>query len=95
MISTSCFVFGFGGSNGHVSRQIFAFRSSFAICGCEKPLSSTSPSISRVSSSLPPVFVYPSAALRDRTVSLMRSKRTSRRGRSATESTARTAISAI
>ena len=58
LISTSCFVFGFGGSKGHVSRQIFAFLSTFGICGCENPLSSTSPLIRHVSSSLPPVFVW-------------------------------------
>ena len=43
LISTSCFVFGFGGSNAQVSRHTRASFSSLGICGWLKPLSSTRP----------------------------------------------------
>mmetsp|Transcript_2997 Transcript_2997/g.10763 ORF Transcript_2997/g.10763 Transcript_2997/m.10763 type:complete len:293 (-) Transcript_2997:26-904(-) len=84
-MSSVCFVFGLGGSNGHVSTAIRASTMSFCMLGCENSLSSTMPCTSSVSSILPPGL--PST--------LMWSKLTSLRSRSATLSTACTAISAI
>mmetsp|Transcript_26200 Transcript_26200/g.63682 ORF Transcript_26200/g.63682 Transcript_26200/m.63682 type:complete len:449 (-) Transcript_26200:275-1621(-) len=75
-----CFVFGFGGSNGCMVRQMRASVSSFGICGCDHSLSSTMPCTRRVSSRRPPAL--PST--------LIRSRFTSRRSRSATASTAST-----
>mmetsp|Transcript_27334 Transcript_27334/g.69558 ORF Transcript_27334/g.69558 Transcript_27334/m.69558 type:complete len:335 (+) Transcript_27334:600-1604(+) len=84
-ISTLCLVLGLGGSNGQVRMAILTSLSSLGICGCEKSLSMTMPSTRRVSSMVPPTL--PST--------LIRSRLTSRRSRSATDSTARTQISAI
>mmetsp|Transcript_52102 Transcript_52102/g.111444 ORF Transcript_52102/g.111444 Transcript_52102/m.111444 type:complete len:379 (+) Transcript_52102:815-1951(+) len=83
--SSLCFVFGFGGSKGHVSTHNFASLISLVICGCDMSLSITMPRTSRVSSNRPPTL--PSI--------LIKSRFTSRRSMSATESTASTAISAI
>mmetsp|Transcript_73368 Transcript_73368/g.122582 ORF Transcript_73368/g.122582 Transcript_73368/m.122582 type:complete len:325 (-) Transcript_73368:450-1424(-) len=83
--SSLCFVFGFGGSKAQVRTQSFALRMSFTIWGCEKSLSTTIPRTRRVSSRRPPTL--PSI--------LIKSRFTSRRSKSATESTASTAISAI
>mmetsp|Transcript_8515 Transcript_8515/g.13447 ORF Transcript_8515/g.13447 Transcript_8515/m.13447 type:complete len:438 (+) Transcript_8515:1175-2488(+) len=84
-MSILCFVLGLGGSNGHVRIAIFASLISLSICGCEMSLSSTIPLISTVSSSFPPTL--PST--------LIRSRFTSPRERSATAITALTQISAI
>lgn len=50
------FVFGFGGSNGHVTIAIFAFFKLFNICECENSLSIRIPSIRDVSFSDFPGF---------------------------------------
>mmetsp|Transcript_1725 Transcript_1725/g.6979 ORF Transcript_1725/g.6979 Transcript_1725/m.6979 type:complete len:307 (-) Transcript_1725:339-1259(-) len=84
-MSILCFVLGLGGSNGQVRMAILASLITFSICGCEMSLSRTIPLTSTVSSSLPPTL--PST--------LMRSRFTSRRSKSATAITALTQISAI
>ena len=84
-MSTLCLVLGFGGSNGQVRIAIRASSTLLGICGCEKSLSTTMPSTRRVSSRRPPTL--PST--------LIRSRLTSRRARSATASTALTHISAM
>mmetsp|Transcript_36731 Transcript_36731/g.108312 ORF Transcript_36731/g.108312 Transcript_36731/m.108312 type:complete len:264 (+) Transcript_36731:1087-1878(+) len=84
-MSTLCLVLGFGGSNGHVRIAIFTSVRTLGICGWEKSLSMTRPSTRRVSSIVPPTL--PST--------LMRSRLTSRRSRSATAMTALTQISAM
>mmetsp|Transcript_1690 Transcript_1690/g.3800 ORF Transcript_1690/g.3800 Transcript_1690/m.3800 type:complete len:264 (+) Transcript_1690:412-1203(+) len=84
-MSSLCFVFGFGGSNGHVRMAMRASSMRLGICGWLNSLSMTRPCTRVVSSSFPPTF--PST--------LMRSRLTSLRFRSATATTACTQISAI
>mmetsp|Transcript_735 Transcript_735/g.1701 ORF Transcript_735/g.1701 Transcript_735/m.1701 type:complete len:435 (-) Transcript_735:358-1662(-) len=84
-MSILCLVLGLGGSNGHVRMAILASLISLHICGWLMSLSRMMPLTSTVSSSLPPTL--PST--------LMRSRFTSRRFRSATAITALTQISAI
>jgi hypothetical protein len=83
-MSNLCFVFGLGGSNGHVRIAILASLTTLGIWGCDMSLSTTTPLTNEVSSSEPPTL--PST--------LMSSKSTSRRERSATERTASTAMEA-
>mmetsp|Transcript_1853 Transcript_1853/g.4613 ORF Transcript_1853/g.4613 Transcript_1853/m.4613 type:complete len:238 (-) Transcript_1853:588-1301(-) len=82
--SSLCLVLGLGGSKGQVRMHILASLISLGICWWEISLSTTIPRTSAVSSSLPPTL--PS--------SLIRSRLTSLRSRSATAITALTAISA-
>lgn len=84
VISKLCFVFGFGASNGQVKIAILASVTSFGIWGWENSLSIKIPSISWVSSILPPVFYW----------ILINYKLTSFLYKSATSKTLRTAISA-
>mmetsp|Transcript_18688 Transcript_18688/g.44656 ORF Transcript_18688/g.44656 Transcript_18688/m.44656 type:complete len:338 (+) Transcript_18688:309-1322(+) len=84
-MSTLCLVLGLGGSKGHVRMAILASLISLGICGWLMSLSMTMPLTSLVSSRLPPTL--PST--------LIRSRLTSPRSRSATERTALTQISAI
>lgn len=81
-MSILCFVLGLGASKGQVKIAILASLTSFGIWGCEKSLSIKMPSISWVSSMLPPVF----------SCILIKSKLTSFLSKSATASTALTAI---
>lgn len=84
-MSSLCLVLGLGGSKGQVRMQILASSISLRICGWDISLSMTMPRTSSVSSSRPPGL--PSI--------LIRSKFTSWLSKSATESTASTAICAI
>mmetsp|Transcript_9548 Transcript_9548/g.25964 ORF Transcript_9548/g.25964 Transcript_9548/m.25964 type:complete len:344 (-) Transcript_9548:570-1601(-) len=83
-MSILCLIFGLGGSNGHVKIAILTSVSTLGICGWLNSLSRRIPCTSDESSRRPPLF--PS--------SLMRSRFTSFRFRSATSSTASTHISA-
>mmetsp|Transcript_5057 Transcript_5057/g.10697 ORF Transcript_5057/g.10697 Transcript_5057/m.10697 type:complete len:450 (+) Transcript_5057:386-1735(+) len=85
VMSSVCLVLGFGGSNGQVRTHMRASTTSFGICGWLISLSRMMPRMSAVSSILPPGL--PST--------LIKSKFTSLRSRSATASTALTLISAI
>lgn len=84
VISILCFVLGLGASNGHVNMAILASLTYFGIWGWENSLSMRIPSISIVSSILPPVFSW----------IFIKSKFTSFLYKSATTITAFTAISA-
>ena len=84
VISNLCFVFGRGGSNGQVRMASLALRTEWGIWGWDMSLSTRTPLMREVSAREPPTL--PST--------LMRSKGTSFRSRSATERTASTAISA-
>lgn len=84
LMSSLCFVFGRGGSSGHVRIAMRASRISRGIWGCDMSLSITTPCTSAESSSAPPTL--PST--------LISSKSTSRRSRSATLSTASIAMRA-
>mmetsp|Transcript_87388 Transcript_87388/g.120367 ORF Transcript_87388/g.120367 Transcript_87388/m.120367 type:complete len:278 (-) Transcript_87388:37-870(-) len=83
-MSSLCLVLGLGGSNGQVRMAIFASSTLLGICGWLKSLSTMIPLIKVDSSSFPPTL--PST--------LMRSKFTSERSRSATDKTASTQIRA-
>mmetsp|Transcript_4661 Transcript_4661/g.6581 ORF Transcript_4661/g.6581 Transcript_4661/m.6581 type:complete len:375 (-) Transcript_4661:291-1415(-) len=85
VMSSLCFVLGLGGSKGQVRMHIRASRTSLGICACDHSLSITMPWMSSVSSSRPPGLP----------VILIMSKFTSCRSRSATLSTASTAMRAI
>lgn len=82
-MSMLCLVLGFGASNGQVKMAILASYTCLGIWGCEKSLSIKIPSISWVSSILPPVFYW----------IFIRSKFTSFLYKSAIVSTLFTAIS--
>ena len=84
-MSILCFVFGLGGSNGHVKMAIFASSISLRICGCEMSLSNTIPFTKHVSSNFPPTL--PSNFIKSRFTSFL--------SKSATPMTALTQISAI
>mmetsp|Transcript_34221 Transcript_34221/g.78028 ORF Transcript_34221/g.78028 Transcript_34221/m.78028 type:complete len:263 (+) Transcript_34221:995-1783(+) len=81
-MSSLCFVFGLGGSNGHVRIAILTSFTTLGICGWLKSLSTIMPRIISVSSNFPPTL--PST--------LIRSKLTSLRARSATAKTESTLI---
>mmetsp|Transcript_3570 Transcript_3570/g.11599 ORF Transcript_3570/g.11599 Transcript_3570/m.11599 type:complete len:292 (+) Transcript_3570:485-1360(+) len=82
--STLCLVLGLGGSNGQVKMQILASRTSLGICGCDISLSRMMPRTSAVSSRRPPTLP----------VTVIRSRFTSPRSRSATANTASTHVCA-
>jgi hypothetical protein len=84
VMSRLCLVLGLGASKGHVRIAILASLTSLGICGWEKSLSIRIPLMSWASSIPPPVLPC----------TLIRSKLTSFLARSATFSTALTAISA-